>query len=97
MRRLMEVAVENLLQNAWKFSVHQPVARIRMGGLRVEGQEVFFVADNGVGFDPQYAANLFVCFSDSTLQPRFREPASDSRRCTGFCSAMAGESGRNRK
>ena len=58
-----EVVLENLLENAWKFTGGRPVGQIRVGSLQQSGEQaVFFVADNGVGFDPQYAANLFGVF-----------------------------------
>lgn len=60
--RLMEVAFENLLDNAWKFTADHSAARVRVGKEARDGEEVFFVADNGVGFDPKYAANLFGVF-----------------------------------
>jgi light-regulated signal transduction histidine kinase (bacteriophytochrome) len=65
---LLEIALENLLDNAWKFTVGRPVAEIRFGALAVDGiagngnERTFFVQDNGVGFDPRYAANLFGVF-----------------------------------
>lgn len=65
---LLEIALENLLDNAWKFTAHRPVAEIRFGALpgggvaSGENQRTFFVQDNGVGFDPRYAANLFGVF-----------------------------------
>ncbi len=60
--RLMEVVLENLLDNAWKFTAGRSAAKVQVGRQTQDGQEVFFVADNGVGFDPQYAANLFGVF-----------------------------------
>ena len=60
--RLLEVVLENLLENAWKFTAGRPVGRIRIGAAEQLGEQAFFVADNGVGFDPQYAANLFGVF-----------------------------------
>ncbi|MEQ1579240.1 MAG: ATP-binding protein [Steroidobacteraceae bacterium] len=60
--RLMEVVFENLLENAWKFTSGRPVGQIRIGKVLERGEHVFFVSDNGVGFDPQYAANLFGVF-----------------------------------
>jgi len=60
--RLMEVVMDNLLENAWKFTSSRSVGQIRIGRLDGHGEHVFFVADNGVGFDPQYAANLFGVF-----------------------------------
>lgn len=65
---LLEIALENLLDNAWKFTAGRPVAQIRFGAVtsadvdRDENERTFFVQDNGVGFDPRYAANLFGVF-----------------------------------
>jgi PAS domain S-box-containing protein len=65
---LLEIALENLLDNAWKFTASRPVAEIRFGALAVDGvagnesERTFFVQDNGVGFDPRYATNLFGVF-----------------------------------
>ena len=65
---LLEIALENLLDNAWKFTAGRPVAQIRFGAVSVDGRageqnhRTFFVQDNGVGFDPRYAGNLFGVF-----------------------------------
>ncbi|MFC4313357.1 PAS domain S-box protein [Steroidobacter flavus] len=63
---LLESALENLLDNAWKFTAGRPVTQIRFGAVTNadvdENQRTFFVQDNGVGFDPRYAANLFGVF-----------------------------------
>ncbi|HEY5758143.1 MAG TPA: PAS domain S-box protein, partial [Steroidobacter sp.] len=65
---LLEIALENLLDNAWKFTVGRAVAEIRFGVVTIDGsageenERTFFVQDNGVGFDPRYAANLFGVF-----------------------------------
>jgi len=61
--RLISVAMENLLGNAWKFSTRQPWACIGVGRqLDAAGQPVFFVRDNGVGFDMAYAEKIFLPF-----------------------------------
>ena len=60
--KLMEVVLENLLENAWKFTGGRAVGQIRIGKVIERGEHAFFVSDNGVGFDPQYAANLFGVF-----------------------------------
>lgn len=57
--RLLQVVLENLLSNAWKFSSKNPQARIEIGLTRVNDEEVFFVRDNGAGFDIAYAGKLF--------------------------------------
>ena len=61
--RLLRVAMENLLGNAWKFSSHQAQASISVGRqLDAAGLPVFFVRDNGAGFDMTYADKLFTPF-----------------------------------
>ncbi|RNC68400.1 MAG: HAMP domain-containing protein [Desulfuromonadales bacterium] len=59
---LLKAALENLMYNAWKFSSREQHALIEVGS-RVEGGErIFFVRDNGVGFDMRYADKLFLPF-----------------------------------
>jgi signal transduction histidine kinase len=61
--RLLRAALENLLGNAWKFTSKTPDARIRFG--RVAGAQqppVYFIADNGAGFDMAYAERMFQPF-----------------------------------
>lgn len=59
---LLRVVLDNLLNNALKFSRRQAGARIEFGALGEEPQRVFFVRDTGVGFDMQYAHKLFAPF-----------------------------------
>jgi len=54
--------LENLLGNAWKFSSHEEFARIELGMTYHYSQPVFFVRDNGVGFDMTYVDKLFGAF-----------------------------------
>ncbi len=59
--RLLHVALDNLLRNAWKFTTKEPRACIEFGV--ITGTEpAFFVRDNGVGFDMSYANRLFGVF-----------------------------------
>ncbi len=60
--RLLRVLLQNLLENAWKFTRPQPEATIEFGALYQDNQPVFYVRDNGVGFDMRYADRLFVPF-----------------------------------
>jgi light-regulated signal transduction histidine kinase (bacteriophytochrome) len=60
--QLLEVALFNLLENAWKFTGKQSAAVIEFGRMRKDGQPVFFLRDNGTGFDMTYASNLFGAF-----------------------------------
>jgi two-component system, NtrC family, sensor kinase len=59
--RLVTIAFENLLGNAWKYSGQRTRARIEVGALDVEPR-TFFVRDNGAGFDMAYADKLFGMF-----------------------------------
>ena len=60
--RLLRVALENLLGNAWKFTRTQPNPRIEFGVTVQNEQTVYFVRDNGAGFDMNYADKLFGVF-----------------------------------
>jgi len=60
--RLMRITFENLLGNAWKFTAKATGARIEFGTREQEGKAVYFVRDNGAGFDMKYADRLFGAF-----------------------------------
>lgn len=59
---LLNMVVQNLIDNAWKYSSRNQDARIEMGKTTVGEKEVFFVRDNGVGFDMAYHNKLFLVF-----------------------------------
>jgi signal transduction histidine kinase len=59
---LLRMVIQQLLENAWKFTGRQPRARIEFGHTVSEGRTVYLVRDNGVGFDMAYADNLFGAF-----------------------------------
>lgn len=61
-RGLCTVVLQNLIGNAWKYSGKVSEAEITVGGRDEDGEQVFFVRDNGAGFDPQYAGRLFGAF-----------------------------------
>jgi len=61
--QLLRILLENLLRNAWKFTANRRPARIQIGRLSgEEGAAVYFVRDNGVGFDMAEADKLFGMF-----------------------------------
>jgi signal transduction histidine kinase len=59
--RLLRVALDNLLRNAWKFTSKQPRAKIDVGSSKGP-PHAFFVRDNGAGFDMNYSSRLFGVF-----------------------------------
>ena len=59
---LMRIVLDNLIGNAWKFTVKQSAAKIEFGRTIHEGVPAYFVRDNGVGFDMQYVSKLFSAF-----------------------------------
>lgn len=60
--RLLRAVMENLLGNAWKFTSKEDKARIEVGTMRDVDRVVYFVRDNGAGFDMAYADKLFGAF-----------------------------------
>jgi PAS domain S-box-containing protein len=60
--RLLRVAIENLLGNAWKYTSSHSSARIEFGLKQDNVQPAYFVRDDGAGFDPRYSERLFGAF-----------------------------------
>jgi light-regulated signal transduction histidine kinase (bacteriophytochrome) len=60
--RLMRILLDNVVGNAWKFTSRRPIAHITIGRELVEGETVYFVADDGIGFDNSQAERLFEPF-----------------------------------
>jgi PAS domain S-box-containing protein len=58
-KTLLRLVLENLLDNAWKYTVGEKTAQIEFGLEVIDGQEVFFISDNGTGFDMEYCDKLF--------------------------------------
>ncbi len=66
---LIQVVIHNLIDNAWKFTKQRSIARIEFGTTKIDGQTVYFIRDNGVGFRTENAERLFSpfkrCHADS--------------------------------
>lgn len=60
--RLLRIVMENLIDNAWKFTSKHPTAYIEFGQQQQEEMSVYFVRDDGAGFDMKYAEKLFGAF-----------------------------------
>ncbi len=60
--RLLEIVLDNLMANAWKYSSKKQLARIEFGMFTEENEKIYYVKDNGAGFDMQYAGKLFGAF-----------------------------------
>ena len=60
--RLLRVALQNLIGNAWKFTSKQEQAQVEFGQQRSNGDKPYFVRDNGAGFQQSYAARLSGAF-----------------------------------
>jgi PAS domain S-box-containing protein len=71
--QLLRVMLENLFGNAWKFTAKRPRARIEFGALpQSNGARVYFVRDDGAGFDMARASQLFTPFKRLHDQNEFR-------------------------
>ena len=68
---LLRSVLENLLGNAWKFTREQPEAQIEFGCTRAGDRRVYFVRDNGAGFDMAYQNKLFGVFQRLHTQQEF--------------------------
>ena len=60
--QLLRIALENLVGNSWKFTRKKKRARIEFGYRQENGETVFYVKDNGAGFDMRYVHKLFGAF-----------------------------------
>ena len=61
-RTLLGVVMDNLIGNAWKYTSETDHACIEIGAVEQDGETVYFVKDNGAGFDMRYADKLFGIF-----------------------------------
>ncbi|MFP4385232.1 MAG: sensor histidine kinase [Spirochaetia bacterium] len=61
-QRFLRIVMENLIGNAWKYTGKRETARIEFGSFSSAGKRVFYIKDNGSGFDMQYADQLFAPF-----------------------------------
>ena len=68
---LMRQVLVNLLSNAFKFTKFREDAAIEVGGWRADGENVYYVKDNGVGFDMRYQEKLFGVFQRLHRQGEF--------------------------
>jgi signal transduction histidine kinase len=59
---LLHIVMQNLLSNAWKYTGRTAAGRIEVGKVTVDGEDAFFIKDNGTGFDMAYKDKLFVAF-----------------------------------
>lgn len=69
--RLVQIVLTNLLQNAWKFTAKRDRGRIEFGARANGGATVYYVGDNGAGFDMAYAGKLFGTFQRLHHQNEF--------------------------
>lgn len=58
-KKLLDIAICNLVENAWKYSSKKPHAKIRFATQEQDGKLVYYIKDNGEGFDTRYIKKLF--------------------------------------
>jgi len=68
----MQIVIENLLSNAWKYTAKRDVGSITFGVLDQEGVPVYFVRDNGAGFDMKSAGKIFQAFQRLHSEAEFK-------------------------
>ena len=68
---LMKIALTNLFHNAWKFTSKIEKARIEFGAMKQDAKTVYFIKDNGVGFDPANVEKMFRPFQRLHTEKEF--------------------------
>jgi signal transduction histidine kinase len=68
---LLNQVLENLLRNSWKYTSRKTSAEIEFGFHQEDSETIYFVRDNGVGFNPRYADRLFRPFQRLHAQSEF--------------------------
>lgn len=61
-KNLLKIVLTNLLSNAWKFTKNESEPEISFGTTKKDNEKMYYVSDNGIGFDKQYAEKLFIPF-----------------------------------
>ena len=61
-QHLLKIVIENFLRNSWKFTAKHPAAKIEFGRTEQYGEPLFYIRDDGAGFDMNYADKLFLVF-----------------------------------
>ena len=69
--RMLSSVMVNLLNNAWKYSAKKEQAKVEFGHKKRKGKIVYFVKDNGAGFDMEKADNLFGTFQRMHTEKEF--------------------------
>ena len=59
---MLKLVLQNLLDNAWKFTCKRPHARIQFRVTQNDGETAYFVHDNSIGFDKRYLGKQFGAF-----------------------------------
>ena len=68
---LIKIALENIMNNAWKFTSKTSQARIVFGSKEMDNETAYYVRDNGAGFDMAYAEKLFGAFQRLHTEQEF--------------------------
>lgn len=61
-KKLLTVLLTNILENAWKYTSKKEISEIQFGSKKINNQKVYFIRDNGSGFNMEYISKLFMPF-----------------------------------
>jgi hypothetical protein len=79
--KLIEIVLQQLFDNAWKFTCQSSTAKIEFACQLIDGNPIFYVRDNGIGFDMKY--------SDKIFRPFHHPHSANQTEVTGIGLAMA--------
>jgi len=89
--RLLRILLQNLIQNAWKFTRDREVPQIEFSSIEKEGETVYLIKDNGVGFDPAYADKLFTPFQRLHSETAYKGYGIGLATCKNIIQRHGGE------
>ncbi len=90
-KNLVFILLQNLVENAWKFTRHKKHARIEFGRAQIGQNNIYYIRDNGAGFDMEYAEKLFKPFQRLHSEAEFEGTGIGLATCRRIVEKHSGQ------